>query len=62
MRLEMRAGTAQVQELARANGIDCSWLARARWPAATEQTGALCASLWAQAKHRQSHGSGVFKE
>ena len=45
MRLDMRAGTAQVQELARANGIDCSWLTRARWPAATEQTGALCTAF-----------------
>lgn len=40
VRLEMRAGTAQVRELARANGIDCGWLAPALWPAATEQTGA----------------------
>lgn len=40
VRLEMRAGTAQVRELARANGIDCGWLAPELWPAATEQTGA----------------------
>ncbi|KAK9827236.1 hypothetical protein WJX81_000649 [Elliptochloris bilobata] len=40
VRLEVRAGSAQVRELARANGIDCGWLARDRWPAASEQTGA----------------------
>ena len=50
VRLEVRAGTAQVQELARAHGIDCGWLSRKRWPAATEQTGASCAVTLSRAK------------
>jgi len=40
VRMDVRAGAVQVAKLAAANGIDAGWLARARWPADSEQTGA----------------------
>jgi len=39
VRMDVRAGAVQVAKLAAANGIDAGWLARARWPADSEQTG-----------------------